>query len=895
MIKKDKIDQDPLDAKVLESSDKTKIGSSSLDLNSDECIELLGVSTNNLKNINLKIPLNQITVVTGLSGSGKSSLVFDTLHAESYRRYVESLSSFARQYIKAVPRPKIDSASNLPASIAVQQVKSSTNSRSTVGTTTEILDLVRIVCTYKSKIICPNCHREVRVDSSSSISKDLLTNYPETKILILVAICGFDIKIEDLRSLLLSQGFIRAYYSGEFYQIEQMKESMLKKSFVVVDRIRCSSTRQNRLDEALSLGLKLGKGKIQVLIQDENNQDKSQDRIIKYSSSYSCPDCEKEFHSPTSTLFSFNHPMGACPQCQGFGYEDDIDWKKFYSERKKSHFNLYPKKRSYHLCSLCHGKRLNSDSLCYKVFDEDICQVSAKTILELKSWFKKIKEDMNTALPKFDGRISSMGLEEAVTEGLARIGYLEKIGVSYLSLDRLTRSLSGGERQRINMARCLGSSLTEVMYCLDEPSVGLHPLDSSNLISVLKDFRDNHNTVVVVEHESSIIKACDHLIEIGPGSGHLGGQLVYEGSYPDTNQLKKMKEKGFIPSWFLSTNIPESLPLGKDQKFLTLSGVKTNNLKNISVRFPYNKITTVCGISGSGKTSLVEQSLYPLLSKCFGSSTKQIYFPKVDSISKMSDIEKYSGVIHVSQSAMVRSSRSNIATYLGIADELKKIFSSLPLSKKYHFSPSYFSFNTVGGRCETCRGLGVIEEDMSFLGELDIICPTCNGRRFNDEILQVKYKDKNFIDILNLTVDEARSFFMDQPKIKKILDKISDFGLGYLNLGQSSSSFSGGEAQRVKLLKLLLENKGKDSYFLIFDEPTTGLSRQDVSVLIKQFRLLAETNTVIIVEHHTDIIKASDWVIEIGPEAGSKGGYLIYEGEVSGLKNNPSSLIAPFL
>ena len=859
---------------------------------SDTAIKLEGVSTNNLKGINLSIPLNKITVVTGLSGSGKSSLVFDTLHAESYRRYVESLSSFARQYIKAIPRPDIKSANNLPASIAVQQVKSSTNSRSTVGTTTEILDLVRIVFTYKSQIICPKCLRVVRPDSSSSISRELLSNYSGQKILILVSVSGFDLELKELKELLLSQGFIRAYYKGELLHIEDMSDSSFKKSFIVVDRIRLSPTRENRLDEALSLALKLGRGKLQVLVSFDNGDEKN----INYSSSYSCPDCGKEFRQASMALFSFNHPMGACPQCQGFGYEDDFDWKKFYASGGKSHFNLYPKKRSYHLCSVCEGKRLNQDSLCYKVFDENIWEVSTKTILELKSWFKRVQKEFSLDIHSvFDARVSSMGLEEAVTEGLSRISYLEKIGVSYLTLDRLTRSLSGGERQRINMARCLGSSLTDVMYCLDEPSVGLHPLDSENLISVLKAFRDNSNTVVVVEHETSIIKSSDHLIEIGPGSGHLGGQIIYEGDYPSVDKIEHLKQQGITLSWILKEQIPPPSKIEKNQKFLTLSGVSTNNLKNITVNFPYNKITTVCGISGSGKTSLVEQSLYPVLSKCFGTSTKQTYFPKVNSISKLSDIEKYSGVIHVSQSAMVRTSRSNIATYLGIADEVKKIFASLPLAKKHRFTPSHFSFNTVGGRCETCKGLGVIEEDMSFLGEIDVICPTCNGKRFNDDVLQVKYKEKNFIEVLNLTVLEASSFFMDQPKIKTILDRIIDFGLGYLTLGQSSSSFSGGEAQRVKLLKMLLENKGKDSYILIFDEPTTGLSSTDVSVLIKQFRLLSKTNTVIIVEHHTDVIKASDWIIEIGPGAGDKGGSLVYEGTYPEIKNCKESLIAPFL
>ncbi len=862
------------------------------DSNLASSIELRGVSTNNLKHIDLSIPLNQITVVTGLSGSGKSSLVFDTLHAESYRRYVESLSSFARQYIKAIPRPDIVSAENLPASIAVQQVKSSTNSRSTVGTTTEILDLVRIVFTYKSQIICPKCLRVVKPDSSSSISHELLSNYSGQKILILVSVSGFNLELKELKELLLSQGFIRVYYKGELLHIEDTQDSIFKKSSIVIDRIRLSSTRENRLDEALSLALKLGRGKLQVVVSYDNGEEK----IINYSSSYSCPDCGKEFRQPTIALFSFNHPLGACPQCQGFGYEDDFDWKKYYVSRGRSHFNVHPKRRQYHLCSLCGGKRLNADSLCYKVFDEDICEVSAKTILELKSWFERVKTEFSLdGNSIFDSRISSMGLEEAVAEGLSRIGYLEKIGVSYLTLDRLTRSLSGGERQRINMARCLGSSLTDVMYCLDEPSVGLHPLDSANLISVLKSFRDNHNTVVVVEHETSIIKAADHIIEIGPGSGHLGGQVVYEGSFPTQTDLDKLKSQGLTPSWILKEDIGQSPGLDPKQKFLTLSGVSTNNLKNITVNIPYNKITTVCGISGSGKTSLIEQSLYPVLSKCFGTTTKQTYYPRVESISKMSDIEKYSGVIHVSQSAMVRTSRSNIATYLGIADEVKKIFASLPLAKKHGFTPSHFSFNTVGGRCETCKGLGVVEEDMSFLGEVDIICPTCNGKRFNDDVLTVKYKDKNFIEVLNLTVLEAASFFMDQPKIKSILDRIIDFGLGYLNLGQSSSSFSGGEAQRVKLLKMLLENKGKDSYILIFDEPTTGLSTSDVAVLIKQFRLLAKTNTVIIVEHHTDVIKASDWVIEIGPGAGDKGGSLVFEGLVSDIKKCKDSLIAPFL
>ena len=715
-------------------------------------IELKKVGTNNLQDIDVSFPIGALSVVTGVSGSGKSSLVFDTLYGEAYRRYVESLSSFARQYLKALPKPKVGSVENLPPAIAVKQARSGATSRSTVGTMTEIADLLRVVFTHLSEIYCFHCDLPVKKYSGEQIAKEVQASRRGEKVLILAPLKSWKgMKGTELKTQLGAQGFSRLLLDGEIVKIESVKVAELWDAHVVIDRISVGAGSLRRLAEASTLALKVGRESCAVAAQD------SLEKLRVFSAKLECSSCERVFYEPTIALFSFNHPYGACSKCQGFGAEPVIDYKKtipdmnaslktkgvavwnwgkhdemyywardsakarkisltkpfsdytasdwrwlkegdgkdfngiegYYkwlvSKRHKAHYRIHAARyRKYVTCGQCDGARLNQQALACVVDQKNIATVSALSVLELSAWIKSIDA--------LDGKLSSdqerrvMGVKEALEELNARLAYLQKVGLGYISIDRLTRTLSGGEHQRINMARCLGSALTDTMYCLDEPTAGLHVRDSENLLGVLCELRDQGNSVIVVEHEQAVIAGADYLVEIGPEAGHLGGGLTFAGKPKKTKSAKTVQ-------W----------PAAKQslRQFMTLTGAETHNLKKVTVKIPTGAMTAVCGVSGSGKTSLIQHTLYPLLSRFYGKEPEALSTePVAKGIGPPKALEQFSQVVLVSQAQIGRSTRSNIVTYLGIFDHVRKLLASTAAAKKSRLQPGSFSFNTPGGRCE---------------------------------------------------------------------------------------------------------------------------------------------------------------------------------------------------
>jgi excinuclease ABC subunit A len=920
---------------------------------SNEQISLTGVRTHNLKGFDLNLPLGKITVVTGVSGSGKSSLVFDTLYAESYRRFVESLSSYARQYLKALPKPQLHDLLNLPASIAVKQARSQATSRSTVGTATELNDLLRVIFAHKSHLVCYRCNQPVEKSNTESIATDILLRRSHEKLLICAPLSKWGkITLKELKTQLESQGFSRLLIQSddgyELTKLADVKATALKGAAVVVDRLAIEVGQDGRIRESVALALKLGRGLMFFCDQEDWSKN-------VYSDTLDCSRCLISYIEPSEILFSHNHPLGACGQCQGFGYTSDIDWEKVFpdqsgslnsegvipwnfgkftayyswaktsgkklkidteksfseysaeeihwlrkgdggrfdgvegffayldSKKYKAHFRIHSSRfRNYVLCESCGGMRLNQKALACRINGKSFGEVCRMNIGAINSWIKDhaniLREQPTDISPE------GMGIADALEELDSRLAYLMNTGLAYLTLERPSRTLSGGEMQRINMARCLGSALTDSLYCLDEPSSGLHARDTNKLIDIVRSLQKQGNTVVLVEHDRQMINCADYLVELGPKAGHEGGELVFAG----------------LPAAHKEDRSFEIMP--SDRKtfamFIELKGAKTHNLKNLDVRFPVGALTAVCGVSGSGKTSLIQHTLYPAVAR----SLKQVRekFETSNAIFKSvgpnSALAAHSEIMHVRQADLTRSSRSNIATYLGIMEPIRKILASQLLARKQGLTPGSFSFNTSGGRCEECKGLGNIVEDLSFLGDMEVICPSCNGRRFEDNVLAVTFNGKNMTDILALTVKEARQFFFELKEVVKICDAVIDMGLGYITLGQHTSSFSGGEAQRLKLLSVMRNIGKKKPMVLIFDEPSTGLSDRDVAVLIGQLRkATALGHTVIVVEHHLEILRNVDWLVEIGPEAADEGGTLVFEGIPFGLQKVKNSVTAQYM
>ncbi|MBC7532079.1 MAG: excinuclease ABC subunit UvrA [Oligoflexus sp.] len=906
-----------------------------------ENIELSGIRTHNLKNFAIKFPLGKISVVTGVSGSGKSSLVFDTLYGEAYRRYVESLSSYARQYLKQMAKPDLDTVENLPPAIAVKQVRSGMNQRSTVGTMTELTDVMRIIFGHLSRVYC--CGQELIKANGPYMANDAMALFPKQKLLFLAPLDEWGkLKAADLKLQLEAQGFTRCFVDGEVQKISEIKATDLKKSMIVVDRITSTPDSLSRMIEASELTLRLGRGR--GVVRGEKGEMKA------YNKQLVCPTCDTVYVEPSPTLFNHNHPQGACEKCQGFGrmpikdrakvtpdlegslFTDSVppwnfgehkmyytmakksakkrgidfsksfknytaaEWKWLYegdggefdgingyftyldSKKYKAHYRIHAARfTTYVLCDVCHGFRLNKKARACQINGQNFVDIVKYSVADLQVWFNSLTklEDVT--------RTRIVAVEEAIQEGLLRLVYLMKMGLGYLSLNRSARTLSGGEVQRINMARSLGSALTGTLFCLDEPSVGLHVRDSHNLLEVILELRDQGNTIVIVEHEKTIIRGAEYLVEIGPGAGHRGGELVYSGD----PKKYKFEEK----AW------PKGRPLGAKEKFLVLKNVQTHNLKNVEAQILLGGLNVVCGVSGSGKTSLIRHSLYPLLARALGQDVDDEESGDDQGTLGPSDALKALSSVHfVSQEGIGRSTRSTIATYLGFYDDIRKILATTPMAKAEDLTPGFFSFNVPGGRCETCKGLGYVVEDLSFLGEMPVTCSSCRGMQFTDEALSITYRGKNLHDILKLTIDEAREFFYEHTKLSRALDQIIGMGLGYVRLGQNTSSFSGGEAQRLKLLRLLLDAVDRKPTCLIFDEPSTGLSDKDVQQLLLQLlRLRDAGHTVIVVEHHLGLIAAADWLLEVGPEAASAGGTMVFQGPPAEIAKAKDSRTAPFL
>ncbi|MDC6364542.1 MULTISPECIES: excinuclease ABC subunit UvrA [Flavobacteriaceae] len=909
-------------------------------------IIIKGAKLHNLKNIDVVIPRNKLVVITGLSGSGKSSLAFDTLYAEGQRRYVESLSSYARQFLGKLDKPKVDYIKGIAPAIAIEQKVNSTNPRSTVGTTTEIYDYLKLLYARIGKTISPISGNEVKKHTVTDVVNYIKPLKEGSKLLLLSPIYIKEER-EPLKSLELfsKQGYARIKYKGEVIRIDQAPTDIGREFDLVVDRIIVKDDEDfyNRLANAVDNAFFEGKGRC-TIENLENNETKT------FSSQFELDG--KKFLEPNVHLFSFNNPYGACPKCEGYGdvigidedlvipntalsvYENAIfPWRgesmswyrdqlvnaayKFDFPIHKPWFELSEaqqqqvwdgnehftglheffqqlEEKSYKIqnrvmlsryrgktkCTLCKGKRLREEANYVKVGGYSISDLIELPIKKLVPFFNELQ------LSEHDAQIANRLLKEITT----RLDFLSKVGLSYLTLNRKSNTLSGGESQRINLATSLGSSLVGSMYILDEPSIGLHPKDTENLIEVLKSLRDLGNTVIVVEHDEDIMKAADEVIDIGPEAGTLGGEVVATGN------LDTILKANSLTADYLNGNKEIAVPTERrnSKYYIQINGARENNLKNIDVTFPLNMLTVVTGVSGSGKSTLVKKILYPtILKEVGGYGEKAGQFTSVDG--------KYNHIKHVEfvdQNPIGRSSRSNPVTYIKAYDDIRALFASQKLSKLRGYQAKHFSFNVDGGRCEKCKGEGEITVEMQFMADVHLECDACGGKRFKKEILEVQFEGKNIDDILNMTIDDAVAHFKthNQSKIVNKLQPLQDVGLGYVTLGQSSSTLSGGEAQRIKLASFLVKGNTKEKALFIFDEPTTGLHFHDIKKLLKSFdELIAKGHSIIVIEHNIELIKCADYIIDLGPEGGENGGYLIAEGAPEELAQKKESITAKYL
>lgn len=921
-------------------------------------IEIKGARVNNLKNIDLKLPLNKFIVVTGVSGSGKSSLAFDTLYAEGQRRYVESLSAYARQFLGRMAKPECDYIKGLPPAIAIEQKVNTRNPRSTVGTSTEIYDYLRMLFSRIGHTISPISGMEVKKHGIEDIVATALS-YPEgSRIAILV-----DIKVPEGRSfeqqldIYRKEGYSRLEKNGEFIDIQELLESGQPISpeyyRLLIDRLSVSSDKDeiSRLTDSVETAYYEGNDECVIKFwgNDGTHEHFFSKRFIADG---------MEFREPNDLMFNFNNPYGACPECEGFGkvmgisedlvipdkslsiYQDAVqcwkgekmsEWKKHlirissiysfpihtpYSELTEQqrdflwHGNslwegidgffrwvdenqykiqyrvLKARYRGKTTCQKCHGSRLQKDVEYVKIDGHTITELVKMPVAKLRELF------INLNLSDLDRSIASRLLMEINN----RLEFLDEVGLGYLTLDRLSSTLSGGESQRINLATSLGSSLVGSMYILDEPSIGLHSRDTQKLISVLRRLQQIGNTVIVVEHDEEIMLAADSIVDIGKDAGRLGGNLIYQGDMKEALSSNEATES-YTVEYLRGTRTIEYSPLRRPwKKYVEIRGAQENNLKNIDVKFPLEVMTVVTGVSGSGKSTLVKEILYKSMARQIGIATD---IPGAHR-KIAGDINYVKAIEFVDQNPIGTSSRSNPATYLKAFDEIRKLFAEQQLSKQMGFTPSYFSFNSEGGRCEECKGEGTITIPMQFMADIQIECEVCHGKRYKQEVLDVEYRGKNIYDFLDMTIDQAIEFLSEkegsiEKKIIKRLKPLHDVGLGYIKLGQSSSTLSGGENQRVKLAHFLSQESLEHTLF-IFDEPTTGLHFHDIATLLKSLNALIEKgHTVIIIEHNMDVIKCADWVIDIGPEGGDEGGMIVAEGTPEQIVEIPESYTAKYL
>ncbi len=929
-------------------------------------ITIIGAKEHNLKNVSLKLPRNKFIVITGLSGSGKSSLAFDTLYAEGQRRYVECLSAYARQFLGMLKKPDVDVIEGLSPAISIEQKSISHNPRSTVGTVTEIYDYLRLLFAKIGVQYCTECNIPVQQKTLDQITEIIMEKYCDCKIQILSPLIkGRKGHYRELFEQLQKQGYTKVRVDGKILEItDEMELSRYKIHNIelVVDRLIVDKKNETRLSESLELSLHRGDGTSMLLIERGTKTEE-----VLFNTSYSCPSCGKSYQTPAPNMFSFNSPFGYCKTCSGLGETMDFNidlvipdrslsiadggiapigkdremwlWNQINSfckdmkinteipiskidniklnallfgtnsdktvdvkyELSSSRFVVYKHKfigilpslkhqfdttssayiknsielfMSAQKCPECHGGRLKKDNLFIRIDNNSIQDIVEQNISQLHNYYATLSEKLSER----ELMISHLIIKEIT----ARLKFLENVGLSYLSLDRSIRTLSGGESQRIRLASQIGSELVGIMYVLDEPSIGLHQHDNDKLINSLKSLRDLGNSIIVVEHDKSMIEEADYVVDIGPGAGVNGGEIIFQSEPKNFKKLdEKTIERSLTAQYILDKKRIEFSKTRREGngKFLKLSGATGNNLKNVDLTIPLGKLICITGKSGSGKSSLINDTLYPILSKHFYRSVNQpLHYSTIEGL------ENIDKVIEIDQSPIGRTPRSNPVTYTGVFTLIRDFFTMLPESKIRGYKSGRFSFNVPGGRCDECEGGGIKKIEMNFLPDVYVTCDACNGKRYNDETLTVTYKGKSISDVLDMTVSEACEFFSEIPKIKSKIDTLNEVGLGYITLGQQAPTLSGGEAQRVKLATELSKRSTGQTLYLM-DEPTTGLHFEDINILLKLLnRLTDKGNTIIIIEHNLEVIMCADWIIDLGPEGGQAGGEIIATGTPEDIK-----------